>query len=279
MVLITLLFIFTFLFKNNYAAEVCVWDYTDPSSWKSLPCGTACGGSQQSPVNIKSYKSDPNLKPLNLTGYESSNEFLLYNNGHSIEVRVPSGYTGTFLPGYNIAQFHFHSFGEELIDGVYAPLVVHFVHKNPNETPGIAVLGVLFEITNEDNLWLAPVFNHLGNVSEHDSNITISMTGFKSVWDTVQANKKDGYVNFLGSLTTPPCTEGVKWYIAISPLELSDKQWKKVNALETFNYRPIQRDLSDVPAYLPDTDSNDSITRSVTMGIVLTILLNILFFF
>jgi len=255
---IYLLTIFYFISQNNASKlAACDFNYQDPNiDWPSLQCGSPnlCGGSTQSPVNILSYKSSPTLGPLTLTGYPDNDSFLLVNYEHTLQVYAPAGYPGYFKTDYTFAQFHFHILTEELFNGDYAALVMHMVHINSNmNPPGIAVLGILWEISTDPNTWLEPIINALSSVPTDGNNITISMKGFKSIFDNLQANKKDGYVNFIGSLTTPPCTEGVDWYVALTKLTLSDAQWKALFANMNYNYRPIQRELVNVQAYVPDS--------------------------
>jgi len=248
MFLLVILILF-FLCHNLAADTPCSWSYANVNQWSQLSCTQVCGGSTQSPVNIKSYYNDPTLGPLKLTGYADNAMFTLLNTGHSIQLQAPAGYEGFFIDGVDFKQFHFHAISEEIFDGVYAPLTMHMVHVDGNG--GYTVLAFLWEITPSDNPWLDPLISGLEEIPLAGNNITISMVGFKPIFDDLQAQDLDGYVNFMGSLTTPPCTEGVNWFVALQTLSISDSQWEKILELSHFNYRPIQRELFSVPAYDP----------------------------
>jgi len=235
-----------------------LWTYDDFAAWPTLPCTQSCGLNQQSPVHIESYKSSANLSPLQLHGYVRDTAFSLFFDGHAVRVDVPAGYNASFIPGYTLRQFHFHCLAEEIIiDDVYHPLTLHLVHATDANPPALAVLAFLFDIGPTPNAWLKPMTDELDHIHHNSTErINITMEGFSSVFNPIQQANEDGYVNFLGSLTTPPCTEGVDWYVAFKILELSDEQWRKIYELQHFNYRPIQRTLSDVAAYVPPKAMN-----------------------
>jgi carbonic anhydrase len=131
-----------------------------------------------------------------------------------------------------VVQFHFHAHGEHTVEGVAAPLELHIVHRDENG--GLAVLGVLIE-EGAENEALAPVFDHLpGGEGEPQEIEGVEIDLGDALPESLAAWRYDG------SLTTPPCSEGVRWHVLSNPIEASAAQ---IGAFETrfdHNYRPTQ---------------------------------------
>jgi carbonic anhydrase len=217
-------------------------------------------------VNIKSYVKEDYYGPLTLTGYGAHDEFLLINTGHAVQVQAPVDYEGYFMAGVEFKQFHFHALTEEIFDGLYTPLTIHMVHVDA-VTGDYTVLAFLWELIHDDieerpleTAWLDNLIDNLESIPNAGDNTTISMTSFKTIFDDLQQQQLDGYVYFLGSLTVPPCTEDVNWYVALHRLQMTDVQWRKIEELSHFNYRPIQRELVNVPAYIPKKAQSDGLS-------------------
>jgi carbonic anhydrase len=206
------------------------WDYVGdmgPARWgKEFPlCGK---GKKQSPLDIKGpfvkQRVDlaPSYKPGPLT---------MLNNGHTIQVNIPAG-SKLRIDGiaYDLLQFHFHRPSEEQIDGKPMAMVAHFVHKSAEGK--LAVIGVLLKEGNENpnikTLWAnlpagegPPV--DVPEVTFNPANLLPKELDFWS---------------YEGSLTTPPCTEGVRFFILRTPVNISKEQ---VNAFPfKLNARPVQ---------------------------------------
>ncbi|MCA1978296.1 MAG: carbonic anhydrase family protein [Thiobacillus sp.] len=188
-------------------------------------------GHAQSPIDIRTAKVDKNAPALEFA-YQPK-PLALVNNGHTVQVNEAGA--GTLTIGghvYQLAQFHFHTPSEERIKGKPYDLVAHFVHKD--EAGKLAVVAVLFKVGKE-NTALKPVLDNMPIAAgpEH------SVAG-------VSVNPADllparlGYYHFMGSLTTPPCSEGVSWYVLTTPVELSRAQLAEFRTLYQHNARPVQ---------------------------------------
>ncbi len=216
------------------AAPPTHWEYTGPhgtAHWARMdPSFAECAmGHQQSPINIdRTEKADlPKLAFHYGTVVPT-----IWNNGHTVQVNVPAG--NTLQVGsqtYELLQFHFHAPSEELIKGKSQPMVVHLVHKNAAGELG--VVAVLVH-PGQDNPALGPVFEHLPYAGEH-----ITVDGLSLDLASLLP-KSLGYYDFAGSLTTPPCSEGVHWMVLKEPATLSLRHVADFHKLIGSNARPVQ---------------------------------------
>ncbi len=203
-----------------------------PENWKNL-CDefSDCGGQAQSPINIntKSIKIGNDLaKPEFHYGQTKTN---IINNGHTIQFNVDEGNTVT-LNGkdYELLQFHYHALSEHTVDGNYAPIEVHFVNKHSDNE--YAVIGALFTEGKENELFKKYLDKFPVEKGEYLTDDMIS------ILDVLPKNKS--YYHYSGSLTTPPCSEIVEWYVLKYPIEASKEQIEKFSKILNNNYRPIQ---------------------------------------
>ena len=213
------------------------WEYEGamgPENWgKEFPiCGK---GKSQAPLNIKGpfekvrFSVAPDYK---------QGQLKIVNNGHTIQVNVPNG-SKIRIDGkpYDLVQFHFHRPSEEHIDGKPSVMVVHFVHKNMEGE--LAVLAVMLREGNE-NPGIKTLWTHAPKAA-----------GPEVIPDGVMFNpanllpKEMDFFHYDGSLTTPPCTEKVKFYILKTQVNISKEQVTdfpfKMNArpIQPANGRPI----------------------------------------
>ncbi len=211
------------------------WGYTGegaPHHWGDLDeAYKACkAGTMQSPVNLEGGQ-DVDLPEISLS-YEAV-PLSVTNNGHTIVQNYAPGSTMTVggKKEYELMQLHFHTPSEHLIRGMAAPMEVQFVHKAEDGT--LAVLGVMLRAGRENEslqkIWAA-----------------IPPTGQTSENDKVGINARNllpvnlDYYRYDGSLTTPPCTEGVKWHVLKTPVEISEDQLRAFQSLFPVNARPVQ---------------------------------------
>ncbi len=213
------------------------WEYGEQEHWADL-CHPflECDGTSQSPVDIAGWVEDASLQwpEVQYDPLESD----LINNGHTLEFEVPEEYI-EHTPGnlrlgndeYKLLQFHFHSHSEHNIEGKYYPMEVHLVHKN-EKTGALAVLGVLFRAGAEHEA-LAKLIDaglpesagkHGGKLELHPGELL--PTG-------------GGYYTYHGSLTTPPCSEIVTWFVFDTPVEASQDQINHFAPLLHDDYRPL----------------------------------------
>ena len=205
-----------------------------PAHWGELnPKFKMCSeGKQQSPINIIPTKKG-NLSPLDIS-YKTASKSII-NNGHSIQVNIEDG-SVLKLDGkdFKLKQFHFHVPSENNINGNKFPLEAHFV--NVADDGQIAVIGVMFKYGKE-NPTLAKIWNELPSLKEGEAK------EFKLGSEDINKllPKEREYYKFMGSLTTPPCSQNVKWQIFKTPLEVSKEQIDKFFSQFSFpNNRPIQ---------------------------------------
>jgi carbonic anhydrase len=190
-------------------------------------------GKNQSPINIKS--SDiieaQNLAPITFEySAEASN---VINNGHTIKVNFGEG-SKIEIDGKNfyLKQFHFHTPSENAIEGKLFPMEAHLVHVSKKGE--IAVVGVMFEVGTQ-NKTLEKIIAHMPTkVGEKK---TLSITHLNA-YELLPENKN--YYRFNGSLTTPPCSEGVRWFVLKTPVTISKEQLDKFSEVMGKNNRPLQ---------------------------------------
>jgi carbonic anhydrase len=212
------------------------WSYHSshggPKTWGELnPSFETCGlGKTQSPVDIRNaVKAD--LPPLQ-TAYTATVP-TIWNNGHTIQINLAPGNTLTVGDNkYELLQFHFHTPSEEAINGKRAPMVAHFVHKDAAGKLG--VIGVLIDQGSKPNPAFAPIFAHLPKEGER-----ITVDGLTLDVNALMPQDKS-YYSFAGSLTTPPCSEGVNWMVLKNRISLGSKQIQAFRAIFAMNARPLQ---------------------------------------
>lgn len=212
------------------------WSYQKgkdgPENWENL-CDdfVNCGGKSQSPIDIVNknvIKGKELLKPEFNYGNSKVN---IINNGHTIQFNV-DGENKVKLNGkdYKLLQFHYHALSEHTIDGKHSPIEVHFVHKHSDTD--FAVIGVMYIEGKENELLKKYLDKFPMGKGEFKSKEMIDLL-------KILPNNKS-YYYYNGSLTTPPCSEVVNWYVLKNPLEASKEQIEKVSTILHGNYRPIQ---------------------------------------
>lgn len=210
------------------------WSYKGkdgPSHWNKLEKDFAgCKlGKEQSPINIHGAQK-AKLEPIGF--HYAAGPATVVNNGHTVQVNLAEGGSIQLPDGeYKLVQFHFHTPSEEKIEGVGYPLVAHFVHKNAEGK--LAVVAVLFK-KGHTNAALKDVFTHMPNKANHSTELA------GGIDPTAILPEKQGYYAFTGSLTTPPCSEGVRWHVLKNTVDLSGKQLASFQKLYPMNARPVQ---------------------------------------
>ncbi|MCZ8095016.1 MAG: carbonic anhydrase [Acidovorax sp.] len=221
----------TMAFASNQHAHWAYQGHGGPKHWGELESSfEACArGSAQSPVDIRNpVKAD--LPALDFQ-YAAAAPTLV-NNGHTVQVNLPAG-NNLVVDGkkLELLQFHFHTPSEEAVAGKHAAMVAHFVHKD--EDGKLGVVAVLIQPGKTNPAW-APIFAHLPRVGEQ-----VTVDGLSLDLPALLPAKK-GYYSFEGSLTTPPCSEGVKWMVLKEPVKLSPQQIKAFRQIYNANARPLQ---------------------------------------
>jgi carbonic anhydrase len=212
------------------------WGYSGaegPENWGHLsPEFETCGtGKNQSPINITSI-IEAELQPISFS-YTSS-PLDVVNNGHTIKASFAPGSSIT-VDGhaYELLQVHWHTPSENHIKDQSFPMEAHLVHADKDGN--LAVIGVMYT-TGQENNSITNVWNNMpaktGEVSKNAS-VTVSPM------DMLPANKD--YYRFNGSLTTPPCSEGVRWMVMKDAVEASSEQVEKFHSsFHGDTNRPVQ---------------------------------------
>ena len=210
------------------------WDYrgaAGPQAWGTLDASFAgCKlGHEQSPIDIHGARK-AHIAPLALDYHATPAEIV--NNGHTVQVNLTDAGALT-LDGvpYKLVQFHFHTPSEEHVNGKAYPMVAHLVHKSDDGK--LAVIAVLLK-QGKANAALKPVFDGLPQAANDKAALGEPF----NVADLLPSDR--GYYKFMGSLTTPPCSEGVQWQVLKQPVEVSRDQIRMFQKLYKANARPIQ---------------------------------------
>lgn len=226
--------------KPSASNEFEYGGYKNPYNWDELnPSWAVCeSGTKQSPIDIKPSLLGNLLSaatPANIQfNYQSLTNFPVQNNGHTIQVNYPStgGNSTITVDGktYQLLQFHLHTHSEHLINGEAAALELHLVHKASDGE--LAVVGVMLE-NGTENSALQTVFANMPDTEgTKTANGTINASSF------LPADRD--YYGYQGSLTTPPCSEGVKWIVLKNPITASQAQIDAFTDIFQVNARPVQ---------------------------------------
>lgn len=203
-----------------------------PGNWGDLEANfKVCKlGLEQTPIDLTNgIKGDTgtvafDYKPIPLR---------IVNNGHTIQVNADSG-CGCSIGGtrYELLQFHFHHPSEHLLAGKAFDLECHFVHKSGDGA--LAVVGIFIR-PGAPNAALKAVFDKMPKTEGPELRTGDSMD------PAALLPKAGGYFRYMGSLTTPPCSEGLTWTVYREPVEASADQIRQFAALFANNARPVQK--------------------------------------
>ena len=225
------------------------WGYgakNGPAVWGQLNqeyilCGK---GTHQSPIDIVN-PTPTELPPISYE-YHPATGVNIQHNGHTIEVAYPEG-SGIQIDGtdYQLLQFHFHAPSEHTVAGKPFDIEMHLVHKS--EDGNLAVVGLLIE-SGRHHPAFDPIWSRLpstpletqrieNGVIDLDLLLMLSPNG--QIPDEAVRAFPSTY-RYNGSLTTPPCSEGVKWIMLTTPVEMSESQIAAFKAIIHGNNRPVQ---------------------------------------
>ncbi len=211
------------------------WAYSGPDGpekWAKLdPAYSACAlGHTESPINI--VHAEPSDLPALKLDYQPT-PLNIIDNGHTIQINLAPGSMLTVGDkGYVLKQFHFHHPSEQHVNGKALPLEAHLVHQDSDGH--LAVVAVLFQ-EGRANPLLDTLWKNIPAVKDKAEDVpSVSIQAL----DLLPADR--GYFTFAGSLTTPPCTEGVTWYEFRSYATVSAEQVAAFAKIYPTNARPIQ---------------------------------------
>lgn len=204
-----------------------------PGQWAKLKSDWAvCAeGKRQSPINIRgtipadleAIKFDYKAVPLSLI-----------DNGHTVQVNaVGAGNITVGGESFELLQFHFHHPSEEKFNGKSFDMVVHLVHKSASGK--LAVVAIPLQGSKKENKLLRVLWSNLPL-----EQMKPATPADLSIDPSLLLPKQRGYYTYMGSLTTPPCTEGVLWLVLNSPLAVSHEQISSFAKIYKMNARPVQ---------------------------------------
>lgn len=227
-------FLLSFALSTSAYAEKVQWSYegeTGPEHWGDLsPEYHLCrDGTQQSGINIEDVTDKS--KVGNIKFRYKDTPLRILNNGHTIQVNYERGSTITVNgETFELLQFHFHTPSEHTKNGTAYPLEGHLVHINSNGQ--LAVVGVFMK-EGEHNSFIQAIWDYMPPT---EGEITVPL----DINAADMLPRKKGYYYYPGSLTTPPCSEGVKWHVMKQPIEISSAQIQQFRSLYPLNARPVQ---------------------------------------
>jgi carbonic anhydrase len=213
------------------------WSYegkTGPQAWAEInpDFGTCSTGDRQSPINIDESMTLKGPAETLQFHYQPSNGTVV-NNGHTIQVDV-QGDNALTVRGteFKLLQFHFHHPSEERVNSRGSAMVAHLVHKSA--TGQLAVVAVLLD-PGEINPLINKVWTHMPLEKGDSVRMPVNLVNLNELLPTDQR-----YYQFMGSLTTPPCTEGVLWMVLKQATPVAREQIKLFSQLFPNNARPVQ---------------------------------------
>jgi carbonic anhydrase len=230
--------------KTASAARPAHWGYEGehgPTKWGTLDLAyAACDkGKAQSPVDITKagtgtgnpWKLNYESSSLRIAHHEHVTE--LVDNGHTIQITVEEGSTlTTSRDTYQLKQFHFHTPSEHTVDGKSFAMEVHFVHQSPERN--FAVVSLLFAegATNANLAKLIANFPKAKGESAYLPEVKLDLA--------LHLPTNNASYSYMGSFTTPPCTENVEWLVFRDPVMASREQLDAFAARLKPNNRPVQ---------------------------------------
>lgn len=211
------------------------WSYegeAGPDAWGDLDeeFATCSIGEAQSPIAIDN-TSAANLTDVRIE-FGTISPLTIVNNGHTIQITPSGGNTARIGSAtYDLLQFHFHTPSEHVLDGQQEVMELHLVLRNANGS--LAVLGLLLREGTE-NVTLEPVFANLPNAAGEELTVDAEI----DLMQLLPAGSPT--YRYSGSLTTPPCSEGVEWIVFATPVEVSPDQAAAFADVVGPNARPVQ---------------------------------------
>jgi carbonic anhydrase len=221
--------LFLILLQNKvHGTKPVHWDYEHEQSWGTLTNDyhLCKDGKHQSPINIGLNQLDLNEEGLKFNYHHSST--IVNNNGHSIQYNLQETNYITYLgKKYDLLQVHFHAHSEHAIQGEFAPLEAHLVHKSKDGE--LAVVAFLIDQGSE---------NDLNGIFQNSP--MIGGKGIKNLHLEKINKVSPKHYSYEGSLTTPPCSEGVHWIVMAKRFHITKSHLDAFKKYYDHNYRSLQ---------------------------------------
>ncbi len=228
--------------NDTHAKHKAHWGYTGsegPTYWGDLGAANVdCKmGKRQSPIDIQTQSKNLGISDAGIfLNYNDVNLDIL-NNGHTIQVNI-SGNNEALINGkkYKLLQFHFHAPSEHTINGNPIQMEAHLVHIAADGE--LAVIGVLMKEGIENNSFISKIFDNMPT-DAHKGHNRVQTNKLKVNTTDILPTSKDHW-HYMGSLTTPPCTQIVEWFLLKEPISISPTQLAQFHKLYNGNARPVQ---------------------------------------
>lgn len=221
---------------DNNSVHHPKWSYTGNTGaeyWGDVEGASACKiGKQQSPINITNVTASSAAAPI--INYSQSADVRIHDNGHTV-VYTPTTEDNTIQlddERYVLKQFHYHTPSEHQFGSQNYLGEIHFVHAKSEGN--LAVIGIMLQI-GEVNDVLSVLLNGTKMTTLNDDEFTANKVDLSAL-----APAMPTFYHYNGSLTTPPCSEEVQWYVSKQPLTLTSDQFAIMSDLYEGNNRPIQ---------------------------------------
>jgi carbonic anhydrase len=225
--------------RTSNEVHTAHWSYegkTGSEHWGDInPEYAVCTkGKEQSPINIEISQVIKDEKIAEPVIHYKPTMFSLSNNGHTIQGNLSTLDNSIVVDNkeYKLTQFHFHTPSEHEFNGQNFDMEIHFVHQDANKQ--FTVLGVIIK-EGASNPYLEKAWDVIPTEKTTED---IKLTEPINLMSLLPTNKDSFQYN--GSLTTPPCSEGVKWVVLEEPIEMSKEQINKFRNIFPDNHRPVQ---------------------------------------
>ncbi len=209
------------------------WSYQEQNQWKTQY--TDCGGNEQSPIDITTADTNRNMKPL----------FLDYYTVDTFKAEIiPHKLLKIYTPGtlvvpdsvylgheYYLNNIHFHTPSEHTVQGKHYPMEIHFVHR---DTAGKAATVAVFVKEGKENPALKTILDNLPRTKNKKETVVAELNINQLIPSSLS------YWYYEGSKASPPCTQGMKWFVMQQPIEASKAQIEKLQKIFGKNIRDIQ---------------------------------------
>ncbi|PTN11268.1 carbonic anhydrase [Nitrosomonas aestuarii] len=227
---------------SSYAFASPHWSHEEQEEWGAIedigkplplnyPFADCAIGIHQSPVDLAGVEFDRKINKL-MPRYPADMP-AFYNSGHAIQINTSLDYAGYLAIGkerFPLIQFHFHAPSEHVIDGKAFEAELHFVHVRDDGR--MAVLGILIEV-GEENEMLQTILDHM----PQEAGVENTASQIKVNPAKLLPRHRQHFYTYAGSLTTPPCREGINWYVSTEPITVSEAQLLQLKSFHTNNIR------------------------------------------
>ncbi len=225
-----ILLMFLITISLTACSEKQEWGYSEengPDNWAEISDEYAlCGeGTSQSPIDIDTKNASSSEDSLTIN--YSDTDFNIVDTGHSVEFEVEGTQPSITYNdnNYVLDQIHFHNESENTLNGKHYPLEGHFVHHLEGQEDNKLVISIMFDLGDENEI-IADSFNNIGSSVNFNPQELLP--------------ESHNYYEFIGSLTTPPCSEDVKWIIFNDNLTIDENQLNAFKEHYSNNNRPTQ---------------------------------------